>query len=319
MAARDVDSFLSYLQTVRRLSEHTVRAYARDIQQFAEFLAVALGPGGAFKWRAVEYPLIRRYLSELQQAQYARKSVARKLSSLRSFFSFLVREGKMAANPAAAAATPKLGKRLPRFLYEDEIETFLAAPDVSTPLGQRDRAILEMLYASGMRVGELVGLGVFDVDFGAREVRVVGKGNKERIAFIGRHCVDALRRYMHEGRDVLLLAGRCRGVPTADEALFLNKWGGRLSARSVRRRFRKHLLAAAQQLDVSPHVLRHSFATHLLDRGADLRTVQELLGHASLSSTQIYTHVTLEQLRRQYEAGHPLESSPSQALGARRR
>lgn len=319
MAARDIDSFLGYLQSVRRLSDNTLRAYARDIQQFAEFLAGALGEGGAFKWRGVDYPLIRRYLSYLQQGQYSRKSVARKLSSLRSFFGFLLREGKVQANPAAAAATPKLAKRLPRFLYDDEIMAFLQAPDTDIPLGQRDRAIFETLYASGMRVAELVSLGVFDVDFGTREVRVIGKGDKERIVFIGQHCVNALRRYMDNGRDVLLAEARRRGRQTADEALFLNKWAGRLSARSVRRLFNKHLLTASLQLDVSPHVLRHTFATHLLDGGADLRVVQELLGHASLSSTQIYTHVTLNQLKREYEAGHPLETRAAKTLGATER
>ena len=315
MAARDIDSFLAYLRSVRRLSDNTLRAYERDIHQFAQFLAGELGERGAFRWPAVDYPLIRRYLAYLQQAQYARKSVARKLSSLRSFFSYLQREGKVGSNPAAAAATPKLGRRLPRFLYDDEITSLLEAPAPDTPLGQRDRAILETLYASGIRVGELVGLGVFDVDFATREMRVIGKGDKERIALIGHPCVSALRRYTEDGRDSLLATARRRGRKTADEALFLNKWGGRLSARSVRRLFNKHLITAALQLDVSPHVIRHTFATHLLDRGADLRTVQELLGHASLSSTQIYTHVTLEQLRKEYAAGHPLETNTTKLVG----
>ena len=204
MAARDIDAFLTYLQSVRRLSDNTLRAYSCDIHQFAEFLAGQLGDGGAFKWPAVDYPLIRRYLSYLQQGQYSRKSVARKLSSLRSFFAYLLREGKVQSNPAAAAATPKLPKRLPRFLYEDEITAFLAAPDPDTPLGQRDRAIIETLYASGMRVAELVGLGVFDVDFTTREVRVIGKGDKERIALIGQPCVNALRRYLEDGDSVIL-------------------------------------------------------------------------------------------------------------------
>ena len=315
MAAGDIDSFLAYLQNARRLSDNTLRAYACDIHQFAEFLAGALGEGGAFGWQAVDYPLIRRYLSYLQQGQYSRKSVARKLSSLRSFFRYLQREGKVESNPAAAAATPKLAKRLPRFLYDDEVTAFLEAPELDTPLGQRDRAILETLYASGMRVGELVGLGVFDVDFATREVRVIGKGDKERIALIGQPCANALRRYMANGRDAILTEARRRGKQTADDALFLNRWAGRLSARSVQRLFNKHLLAAALQLDVSPHVMRHTFATHLLDRGADLRTVQELLGHASLASTQIYTHVTLDQLRKEYEAGHPLGAAASKRAG----
>jgi len=316
MAAHDIDSFLTYLHSARRLSDNTLRAYACDIQQFAEFLAGALGDGGAFRWRAVDYPLVRRYLSHLQQGQYARKSVARKLSSLRTFFRFLLREGKVQSNPAAAAATPRLAQRLPRFLYDDEVSAFLEAPQPDTPLGQRDRAILETLYASGMRVGELVGLGVFDVDFATREVRVIGKGDKERIALIGQPCVNALRRYTEDGRDSLVAEARRRGRQPADEALFLNRWAGRLSARSVRRLFNKHLLTTALQLDVSPHVLRHTFATHLLDHGADLRTVQELLGHASLSSTQVYTHVTLKQLRKEYQAGHPLATGTTEPLGA---
>ncbi len=316
MAAIDIDNFLTYLQSVRRLSDSTLRAYSHDIHQFAEFLAGALGEGGAFKWRAVDYPLIRRYLSYLQQSQYARKSVARKLSSLRAFFRYLEREGHVQSNPAAAASTPKAPRRLPRFLYDDEVKAFLEAPELDTPFGQRDRAMLETLYASGMRVGELVGLGVFDVDLTAHEVRVIGKGDKERIVLIGRPCASALRKYMEDGRDALLTEARSRGRKTADDALFLNKWGGRLTARSVRRLFNKHLLTASLQLDVSPHVLRHTFATHLLDRGADLRTVQELLGHASLASTQIYTHVTLAQLRREYQAGHPLAARPLKSSGA---
>ncbi|MGD8240641.1 MAG: tyrosine recombinase XerC [Armatimonadota bacterium] len=315
MAVRDIDSFLAYLRSVRRLSDSTLRAYEGDIHLFAEFLAGELGEGGAFKWRAVDYPLIRRYLAHLQQGQYARKSVARKLSSLRAFFRYLEREGKVQSNPAAAAATPKLGRRLPRFLYDDEIKAFLEAPEPDTPFGQRDRAIIETLYASGVRVAELVGLGVFDVDFATHELRVIGKGDKERIALIGQPCVNALRRYIENGRDELLAEARRRGKQTADEALFINRFGGRLTARSVRRLFNKHLLTASLQHDISPHVLRHTFATHLLDRGADLRTVQELLGHASLSSTQIYTHVTLDQLRKEYESGHPLEAKTSEPVG----
>ncbi|MFQ6099220.1 MAG: tyrosine recombinase XerC, partial [Armatimonadota bacterium] len=265
-----------------------------------------LGSPFATRWDAVDYPMVRRYLSYLSRAKYARKTIARKLSSLRTFFKYLLQQGVISANPAGAAATPKLGQPLPRFLYADEIERLLNTPDSTRPLGQRDRAILELLYAGGLRASELSGLNVHDVDFSSRQVRVVGKGSKERIALVGKPALEALDRYLQDGREQQLRKAHEKGRAADVRALFLNHLGTRLSSRSVQRVFDRHVLAAGLQLDVSPHVLRHTFATHMLDRGADLRTVQELLGHASLATTQIYTHVTPQQLKRDYEDGHPL-------------
>ncbi|MFQ6132366.1 MAG: tyrosine recombinase XerC [Armatimonadota bacterium] len=306
MSAHHIDGFLAYLCNARGLSEHTLRAYADDLRAFSQFLVLALGEGGAFAWERVDYPLIRRYLSHLQRGQYARSTVARRLSALRSFFRYLLREGVVDANPAAAGSAPRWQKRLPRFIYENEMAGFLESPDEERPLGQRDRAILETLYASGMRCAELVALDLGDVDFGTHEVRVTGKGGRERISLLGHQALDAVERYIRGGRRRLLTEAEERGRRPAREALFLNRFGQRLTARSVQRLVSKYLRAAALRLDLSPHSLRHSFATHLLDHGADLRTVQELLGHASLASTQVYTHVTLGQMKREYESAHPL-------------
>ncbi len=309
MAAHHIDAFLSYQRSARGLSEHTLGAYANDLRQFAEFLSVALGERQAFAWQKVDYPLIRRYLAHLQRGRYARRSVARKLSALRSFYRFLVREGVVAGNPAAAATAPKLDKRLPRFMYLEEVEAILEAPDPDAPLGQRDRAILETLYASGMRCAELVALDLDDVDFGTQEVRVVGKGSRERICLLGRRSLEAIEEYLYGARRQMIARAERRSRPVAREALFLSRDGGRLTTRSVQRLVDKYLRQVGLQLGLSPHSLRHTFATHLLDRGADLRSVQELLGHASLSSTQIYTHVTLRQMRREYEDAHPLSEA----------
>ncbi len=297
-----VDAYIETLRNARGLSELTAKAYAEDINQFAAFLEAE----GRLKcWRETDYPAVRRFLAHLNRAKYAKRTIARKLAALRGFFKFLVRQGEIAANPAAIALSPKLGRRLPKFIYQESIEAFLSAPDDSTPLGQRDRAILEVLYATGMRVSELVALNGEDLDLQSRQARVRGKGGKERVVLLGRPAAEALRRYIGDTRPALAREAQRRGNNPGD-ALFLNRWGDRLRDGGVRRLVRKYVLKAAQDRDVSPHTLRHTFATHLLDAGADLRTVQELLGHASLSSTQIYTHVTRQQLRRVYQSAHPL-------------
>ena len=306
MSASQLDSFLQYLLTTRRLSELTAKAYAEDVTQLADFLAATSGEQAAYQWEMVDHQLLRRYVAHLSQAKYARRTIARKIASLRSFFRHLVREGVLESSPAATLATPKQDQRLPRVLYRDELEPLLAQPDPTTPLGQRDRAILETLYAAGVRAGELSGLDLADLDLNAQELRVRGKGSKERVALVGEPAVRALRTYLADGRQQILREAERRQCRAAPEAAFLNHRGGRLSSRSVQALVEKHCLAAALAHDISPHALRHSFATHLLDGGADLRTVQELLGHVSLQSTQIYTHVTLEGLRRAYETAHPL-------------
>lgn len=287
-----IDQFLRYQRVEKNASSHTLVNYQRDIVQFWHFLCddnVAVDN--------ISRSMLRRYLSHLQQGEYARSSIARKLSSLRSFFRYLVAEGICRENPLQHLSTPKQERLLPGFLYQNDCLALLQAPDDGT-LGQRDRAILEVLYATGIRVSELVGLDLHDLDWRQGYVRVFGKGAKERIVPVGRPACQAMEQY--------LTAARPRLVTGASErALFLNKSGGRLTDRSVRRLLDKYVAKAALDQQVSPHTLRHTFATHLLDHGADLRSVQELLGHTSVSTTQIYTHVTKERLKSVYRQTHP--------------
>lgn len=289
-----LDSFLRWLRVEKNASAHTLSNYQRDILQFIEFLCDDVQVA-----TAVDKQDLRRFLAYLQQAGYAKSSIARKLSALRSFFRFLVREGYCPHNPLERISTPKQKRQLPNFLYLDDCLSLLAAPDDST-LGKRDRAILETLYAAGIRVGELVGMSLHDVDFRQGYVRVLGKGSKERIVPLGKPACLAIECYVKEARPLLVKADTANG-----NALFLNKAGGRLSDRSVRRLVDKYVEQAALRHQVSPHTLRHSYATHMLENGADLRSVQELLGHASVSTTQLYTHVTRERLKTVYKESHP--------------
>ena len=308
MSSAALDDFLRYLTAVRGLSFATAEAYAADVLQFVDFLAATFGEQHAFDWAAVDFRVVRRFVMHLRQAHYAPASIARKLASLRSFFRYLVNNGLIEHNPAQLVTLPQQRRRLPEVLYAGEVERLLSSPDDSTPLGLRDRAVLEFFYATGVRVSELVALNLGDVNLDDRSARVVGKGNKERVVFFGLPAAAALRRYIEEARPHLE-ARRSDGQPT--DALFLNRFGGRLSVRGVQRLVHKHVLRAAVGTRVSPHVLRHSFATHLLDNGADLRAIQELLGHSSLATTQIYTHVSAERLRRSYFAAHPLALNPA--------
>jgi tyrosine recombinase XerC len=234
-------------------------------------------------------------MAEMRQRNYSKRTVARKLASLRSFFRFLRREGYIKSDPAADISSPKLDKKLPKFLDVGKINTLIEKPDTSNLGGMRDRAILETLYSTGIRVSELVGLDMSDIDQIGGVVKVLGKGSKERIVPIGEKALDAIRKY-NDKKD---RRSRSR------DAAFLNNRGGRLTDRSVRRMIDKYIKACAIEEKISPHSLRHSFATHLLDRGADLRSVQELLGHMNLSTTQIYTHVTTERLKSVYDKAHP--------------
>jgi len=289
------ERFLNYLVVERNFSPHTLRSYQEDVQQFVAFLArysPCLPPDAA----AIDTKTIRAYLAILRRHGYAPSSIARKLASLRSFFRYLLREGLVAANPVSAVRGPRQSRRLPKFLSDREIESLLSAPPSDTVLGLRDRALLETLYSTGMRVSELVGLELADLDLGGGMVVVRGKGRRERLAPLGSCAVQALRKY--------LAASRAAAKRRSD-AVFLNKNGQRLSTRSVRRILDKYLKLLGLDSRCSPHTLRHSFATHLLDRGADIRSVQELLGHRSLSTTQIYTHVTTEQMTSRYNAPHP--------------
>ncbi len=276
-------------------SPNTVDAYARDLNDFARFCEES---GGGVGPREVDLKLARRYLAELKRDGRARTTIARRVSALRSFFKFLKRQGVVERNIFVSLDSPRLPKKTPEYLFVEEVSSLLKAPDAETPAGLRDRAILELLYSSGMRVSELVSLNLADLKPGSPELRVVGKGNKERIVFVGDPAHAAVEEYLKNGRPLF-------GAAQDGRALFLNKNGGRLHVRGVQRVVEKHINRTAILKKISPHSLRHSFATHLLNGGADLRTVQELLGHASLSTTQIYTHISAERLRKTYDETHP--------------
>jgi len=291
-----IDAFLNHLAGVQGASGHTVKAYAEDLGQFAGWAEAQEVPDVG----AVDAKVLRAFLLHLQQDGLARASRARKTATLRSFFAYLARQLVVGQSPAVGLRSPRRERRLPKFLRTEEMEALLAAPDLGKPIGLRDRALLETLYASGMRAGELVRLGVTDVDFDEGVIRVIGKGNKERVTLIGREAVQALMRYLRKGRPDLV-----KGIGEDGGALFVNRYGARLSDRGVRKLFDRYCAQASTTLKITPHVLRHTFATHLLARGADLRFVQELLGHASVGTTQMYTHVTTERLQEVYAKAHP--------------
>lgn len=290
-----IEAFVRYLKVEKNASPHTVTEYIRDIRDFVAFLE----QHHVFELAAVSYLHGRSYLADMTKRGLSRRSIARKCSSLRSFFRFLVREEQLQQNPFAMLSTPKVEKKLPAFLYPKEIQALLDVPDTTTPLGQRDRVIFELLYASGIRVSELVFLRVGDVDLDNGVALVYGKGAKERYVPVGSYACDAIRTYLESGRKQLLQGKSDSGM------LLLNYRGEPLSDRSVRRVIDKHVEQAAMHLNISPHTFRHTFATHLLEAGADLRTVQELLGHVNISTTQVYTHITKERLRHVYETAHP--------------
>ncbi|HBL50964.1 MAG TPA: tyrosine recombinase XerC [Firmicutes bacterium] len=310
------EEFLKYLEA-RGMSPHTLVNYRIDLESFwkamQEIQIADLG--------GVDHLAIRRYLAELAGKKYARRTISRRLSSVRSLYRFLCKNEYLSSNPLLSVTTPKLDKKLPSFLMADETARLMESIGTGTPLGLRDRALFETIYAGGLRVSEAVGLNMDGVDLAAATLRVLGKGNKERIVPIGRKAVAALRHYISYGRGQLQqknrssqpilpappVAGRVhrRAQAQAQTPLFLNRDGGRLSARSVRRSLDGYIQKLALAKKVSPHTLRHSYATHMLDNGADLRTVQELLGHANISTTQIYTHVTRERMKNIYNAAHP--------------
>jgi integrase/recombinase XerC len=286
-----------YLEAEKNASSYTIRNYKNDLLDFLYFLKKKkIDPLDETK---IDRHVLRDYLSELAGRKIAKASIARKLSAIRSFFRYLVREEIIAKNPIEQVSSPKLDRRLPSFLTQEEMGKLLNAPDLSTPLGQRDRALLELLYASGLRVSELVGLTLEQIDLESNEIRVWGKGSKERVVLMGQPAAEALKDYIKEGR------ARLRGEKKS-KALFLDRYGQKLTERSVQRLLNQYAKKAGIGKRVHPHLLRHTFATHLLDGGADLRVVQELLGHARLTSTQIYTHVTKGQARKVYLAAHPL-------------
>jgi len=288
----EIAAFLRALEGERGVSPHTLTAYRRDVGRFARFLRRE----GVDGWAGVPPAAARRYVASLD-GRLARSAIARNLSALRTFYRFLYREGRVARDPFGVIVAPRQHARLPKVLTPEEVAAVLGAPDPSTPAGLRDRALLELLYATGLRVGELVGLRVADIS-AREEIRVLGKGRRERIVLVGGPAQDALSSYVRDGRPALV---RKRDAG----ALFLNVRGGGLTDRGVRVILDRCIRRAALGRRISPHVLRHTFATHLLDGGADLRSVQELLGHVNLATTQIYTHVSREWLKRVYDRAHP--------------
>ena len=290
-----IDRFLEYLETEKNVSEHTLRAYSSDLRQFHQFL----GYDVEFHPDEVSHLKLRRFLAHLREGSCSKTTINRKLSSLRAFYRYLIREQLCKHNPLDTVRSPKRERKLPNFLTSEEVLALLEAPDKATLKGRRDRAILETFYSSGLRISELVGLDIDDIDFMGELLVVRGKGKKERQVPIGPHALQAIKAYLQS-----------RGLQCPDDrrdetALFLNKSWARLSDRSVRRMLDVYIAKCGLSHKVSPHTLRHTFATHLLDNGADLRSVQELLGHSSLAATQVYAHVTTERLRKLYDKAHP--------------
>lgn len=288
---KEIAQFIRYLATERNVSPHTLDAYASDLGQFLEFLRQERGVDAATA--AVDHLLIRRWMALLHK-EHKKSSIGRKLAALRAFFKYLVREALLTKNPAELVSTPKKEKRVPFHLNIDEVTALVESPRENDILSLRDRAILETLYSCGIRVSELTGLDVGGVDLEEGLVRVTGKGGKERVVPVGRHARQAITDY--------LLA---RSEPPACDPFLLNARGGRLTSRSVARIVDKYILKLATIKKISPHTLRHTFATHMLEAGADLRAIQELLGHASLSTTQKYTHVSIDRLMEVYDRAHP--------------
>jgi integrase/recombinase XerC len=296
-----ISSFITYIQKEKGYSEHTIRNYESDLRQFSEFVATKRdmrngNPGIAL----VDYSLIRSYLGDLFN-RCQRTTIARKLSALKSFFRYLELRGLTSRNPAAEIATPKQEHYIPTYLPIDDMFALLEQPDREKESGLRDLAILELLYSSGLRVSELADLDIDSLDLASRLVRISGKGGKERLIPVGRKAIGAIREYLEHSEKRRKKAGYGRG----QGPLFLNYRGGRLSTRNVHRMVKRYSRECGIRIEISPHSIRHTFATHLLDGGADLRSIQELLGHVNLSSTQKYTHVSIDKLMEVYDRSHP--------------
>jgi len=296
-----INSYISFLKNEKNYSNNTIISYKNDLLQLLNYLKeYKIIKRDSIKY--IDRSILRKYIVYLKKCDYSVRSICRKISTIRSFFKFLSREGMVDINPTINLITPKIVKKLPSFLYLKEINKLIETPSGHTILGIRDRAILELLYGTGMRVGELVNLSIRDIDLYEKTVRVFGKGSKERILPLGNPSIRAVQEYL-TSRDIFR---KNISLDKIDQnALFLNRFGGRLSVRSIRRLLIKYMKMADLNKKISPHVLRHSFATHLLGGGADLRSVQELLGHESLSTTQIYTHITKERLKAIYNKSYP--------------
>ncbi len=301
-----VSQFMDYLQNERRYSSNTITAYKKDLKVFsfwlrenmsgAELLNDDDGKVIDFKveFNSIDHHLIRLFINNLNRSGYKKRTLSRKIATLRSFFKFLTRQELIDSNPMIHIISPKLDKRLPKFMYEYQIEALMQAPDLSTTIGLRDRAIMEVLYASGIRVSELVSIKIKDIDLDLGTIHVTGKGNKERIVPIGSYAINAINDYYDSGF-----------LDDKGDYLFYGVRGKQIGDRSVRTLLDSYIHQVSTTLNISPHTFRHSFATHLLERGSDLRIVQTFLGHESLSTTQIYTHITKNQLKKTYDKAHP--------------
>ena len=303
-----IDRFTDYLKYQRNASPHTLRNYLSDLEQFYDYLCPKNSSGDRrdIDIRQIDHITIREYMAKLRQENRKKSSIARKLATLRTFFKFLCREQVLDLNPARLVSSPRLDKRLPKVISIDEVVHFIETPDTDTVLGKRDRAIIELLYATGCRVSELAGMNLDDIDFKHQTIRVRGKGRKERFVPFGSKAREALDSYMEDRGKLLAEAPDNRRDV---KVVFLNYQGTRITTRSIGRLIGKYVKESALAQNISPHSLRHSVATHLLSAGADLRAIQELLGHARLSTTQIYTHVSIEQLMQVYDKAHPRAKS----------
>lgn len=291
-----IEDFMDYLRVEKNASVYTIKSYRKDLSQLISFLVLSK-EYSVKDVNDVTYHLLRHFLAYLQKKGYAKVTLVRKVSSLRSFFRFLSRQNYIKSNPTLYLITPKAGKKLPDFLDVLEVESLLSMPKSDSFIGLRDKAILEVLYTTGIRVGELVSLSLNDLDYLGGLIKVKGKGRKERLIPLGMGAARIIRNYLDIRNGVKDINN--------ERALFVNTRGKRISARSIRRRISYYIKLTGIRKKVSPHMLRHSFATHLLNAGADLRAVQEMLGHVSLSTTQIYTHVTTERLKKVYDKAHP--------------
>jgi integrase/recombinase XerC len=296
-----VEAFLRHLKLERNYSPRTLASYEDDLRNFLEFLNLR-EEGAVLAPADIDRRLLRAFLRELLGQGYAKRSIARKLACLRSFFRYLKKTGAVQTSPMATIVSPKLDQRLPHFLDEESMRRLMEQPDGATPDGIRDRAVLELLYSTGIRLGELIGLNLQDLEMGSGTIRVLGKGNKHRIIPFGRPAGQALRQYLAVRTALAGNAGR--NIPVAD-AVFLTIRGKRMNPKGVNLLVAKYISRVSEIEKKSPHVIRHTFATHMLDRGADLQAVKELLGHESLSTTQIYTHVSVDRLKSIYSRAHP--------------
>ncbi len=296
-----IENFLEHLRIEKSSSNLTLINYKTDLSQFFAFLAQKLAVEiEEINEGHINHSIVREYMMDLQLKGMSRATIARKLASLRTFIKYLCREGIMRENPILAVSSPKKENKLPRFLYFDEINQMIDLPDTKTTVGKRDKAIIELLYSSGLRVSELVAINLSDIDYQSNLLLVKGKGDKERIVPVGNMAVSSIKNYIGEGRPYQIKKNGPR-----EEALFLSRLGKRLSVRSIHNIIGKYIEQMAINQKVSPHTLRHTFATHLLSRGADLRSVQELLGHVKLSTTQIYTHLSNIEIKKIHSQNHP--------------